>query len=607
MNPPTAGDDPSATQVLPSWLLDEPLSAAQLAAQTSAASADDQSRASTDEELPPWLASTDAPSGASVTEDVPAWLTSTDAPSGTSTNEELPPWLASTDQPASEQHTTQVYDVPTDDTPAWLSADTPSGAQIDEAPERSSSSGPEAEAVELPAWLSDSSSEAQGTPASTATDLPPWLADMSDQPVAAQPTHGLPAWLDESSERAPAADKQAGGQSELLGGLDLPAWLRDDKAATSPPQPVESAPTWLQREEPEPEEATPQVVAIQATPAPRIVRSPERLASMQMLEQLMAEPPAEPAPQPAVRRRSRVLTIAIALVALLIVGALLAVLLTQRLGLAFGAVAAPVPAAVAAAELVTNLPANRPVVLAYEWDAQRLGELRALEDTVVGQLATRKDVPLIFVSTDPQGALLANERVAQLNALNDQYHLNGLGYANLGFKAGGPLALRRFAANASFGTLFAQDASGIDLRSNDVTMESMCGSSTAAGCSWDNVSLLVVIADDVDDVRGWFEQIRSEHPDLQTLLLTTAEIAPQTQPYAAVSGVTALSGLHDAEAYGRALGAPSERLGRQVDATAIGGALFAAAVIVGGVPAWFVGWRSRRTNVTATEEQAWER
>jgi hypothetical protein len=202
---------------------------------------------------------------------------------------------------------------------------------------------------------------------------------------------------------------------------------------------------------------------------------------------------------------------------------------------------------------------------------------------------------LIFVSTDPQGTLLATERTVQLASINDNFHDQyGLGYVNLGFKAGGPLALRRFADNAAFGALFAQDASGIDLRANDVTMTSMCGGPTADGCSWDNVSLLVVMADEANDVRGWFEQVRSEHPGLQTLLLTSAEIGPEVQPYAATANVSLLAGLRDAEAYAQMIGAPSERIGRQLDATALGGALFAAAIVIGGIPALITGRRARR-------------
>ncbi|MDP9313392.1 MAG: zinc-ribbon domain-containing protein [Chloroflexota bacterium] len=618
--PPAASSDPSATHSLPAWLLDEPLPAAETTPPTTATAA-------TSDELPSWLQATDEPLPSASAGAGPAWLGLPDAPADEARPVEahtaeiysvpetdaLPEWLRTSDT-TPDAGAAQVYEAPAETTapaaaaskadtvelPAWL-------ADADAAPSSSPTSA--GATTELPSWLAEAENSSPNTPtaADTTTDLPSWLSDLPDQPVkTTEPSRGLPAWMEEPDQPA-AADQPNAEQSALIGGLDLPAWLRDESALTPAAPAAEPAPNWLQRVDQEPEEpAAPPAVVV--APAPRqVVRTPERVASMQLLDQLKTQPAAEPAPQVPERRRSRVLTIVLALVALLIIGAVLAILLSDRLGLNFGAVPAAAPTVAGAVQLVTALPANRPVMLAYEWDAQRLAELRPLEELLVGQLAGRRDVPLMFVSTDPQGALLANERVAQLEALNDLYHLNGLGYVNLGFKAGGSLALRRFASNAAFGALFAQDANGVDLRTNDVTMESMCGARTADACSWDNVALLVVMADDVDDVRGWFEQVRSEHPDLQTMVLTPAEIAPQVQPYAAAPNVTLLAGLRDAEAYARVQGVSGERLGRQVDAVAIGNVIFAAAVVVGGIPALILGWRARRADEGGVEEQVWDR
>lgn len=346
------------------------------------------------------------------------------------------------------------------------------------------------------------------------------------------------------------------------------------------------------------------VAAPGASPAPKIVRSAERVAAMQMLEQIVASPAPEPMPQPVVRRRSWLIPVLLVLAVLLIVGGILFVLLNPRLGLNFGAAPLAVPAASAAVQTIAALPANKPVVLAYEWDAQRVGELGALEDAVIGQLVQRTDVPLVLLSTDPQGALLAGERTTQLLAIKDGFHDQySLGLVNLGFKAGGPIALQRYADNAAFGELFAQDAGGYDLRAEPVAMQSMCGGSTAASCAWDDVGMLVILADEADDVRSWFEQVRSAHPNLPTLLLTPAEIAPQVQPYAVTANTSALSGLASAEAYNSARGIQDERLGRQVDATAVGGATFALLVLVGAVPAYITGRRERQDG----EDDLWRR
>jgi hypothetical protein len=610
-NPPTdelpawlsGGDEPAsatsgftpASDELPAWLSsDEPVSGTQ----PFNPPADD---------LPSWLS--DATNEPAITpntaytppqaDDLPPWLAATDEPTITpiaqpQQNDDLPPWLAATDEPTITPPAQQ-----NDALPPWLATDEPATA-VDAgrltAPESAPSQPTSADTVAFPSWLSDSA-PSQPAPANSTSDsdLPPWLSGMEAEapPKPAEPASALPSWLDEPSQ-PPTPTKQPAGQSEFLGGLDLPAWLREEgDVQQQPAAPVkEAAPDWLQKITPENDEAMP--VPQAAVAQPRVTRTPERVESMRLLEQMLSEPAPEPVPAPVKRRRSW-LPLLLGLILVLLVGAILFILLNNRLGLNFGAGAVPVPAAESAARTIDGLARQRPVVLAYEWDAQRLGDLRPLEETVIAHLATRRDVPLVFVSTDPQGSLLAAERAGQISQISDNFHDQyGLGYVNLGFKAGGTIALRQFAANESFGALFAQDASGNDLRANDVVMQSMCGAATADGCSWANVGLLVVIADEVEDVRGWFEQVRSQQPNLPLLLLTTSEIAPQVEPYVATVGTHMLAGAAAAEAYSRARGVQDERLGRQTDAAAVGGALFALLIVVGGPIAVFHGYRTRR-------------
>lgn len=594
----TASATPSftpASDELPSWLAaDEPVSGAQIFDQPA-------------DELPSWLsAGSDdtSPTAQSYeqpqVDDLPPWLAgdeSTSTPSVGYTQpqaDDLPPWLA-TDEPAST--TAPIAEQQTDDLPPWLAADEPATA-VDAgritAQEPTSSQPTSTDTVAFPSWLSDAApaQPAASEPASDA-DLPPWLSGIEAEAPArpAESAPSLPAWLDEPSQ--PATPKQPAGQSEFLGGLDLPAWLREEGDAQQPAAPVkEAAPDWLQKITPEADETVQVQQAVVAQP--RVTRTPERVESMRMLEQMLSEPAPEPVPTPVKRRRSW-LPLLLGLILILIVGAILFILLNDRLGLNFGVEAVPVPAASSAVETIDGLAAQRPVVLAYEWDAQRLGDLRPLEETVIAHLSTRRDVPLVFVSTDPQGSLLAAERAGQISSISDNFHDQyGLGYVNLGFKAGGSIALRQLAASESFGALFAQDASGNDLRANDVVMQSMCGSATADGCSWANVGLLIVIADEVDDVRGWFEQVRSQQPELRVLLLTTSEIAPQVEPYIVSAGTQMLAGAGAAEEYSRARGVQDERLGRQTDAAAVGSALFALLIVVGGPIAAFQGYRTRR-------------
>lgn len=625
-----------ALDELPAWLRDDTVASMPSEPEDQTPSwlqtSDEPGASAGDQTLPDWLALPDQPDeagsaqiyNAPAQDDLPAWLQSEDtgAPQQTSLppaspSSDLPAWLQDQDVTDVDTHTARVYDSPASEaSPAWSIADAdddqPGSARIYHTPETHTGSNiapppAGADTVDLPAWLSEAQPESDSeTTTPRDADLPAWLSGITPEETTSAPqaTTKLPTWLDEEAP-ADTGAKQEAPQSEIVSGLDLPAWLREGTEAPAPTAPAtEAAPAWLQRVAPEPEEVAAPIAVEEPAATPRLVRTPERIAAMQMLQQLRDQPAAEPVPQPAAARREWVLPVILLLVAALFIGALLYILLNNRLGLSFGAAPPSTPAAATVVQTIQGLPANRPVLLAYEWNAQRAGEIRPLEEAVLGQLAERTDVPLTFLSTDPQGSLLAGERAEQIRALQDNFHDQyGLGFVNLGFKAGGSLALRRFASNATFGELLAQDAYGNDLRANNVTLQSMCGSAGVEQCTWDNVSLLVVMADEVDDVRGWFEQVRSEHPNLQTLLITPSEIAPQVQPYASLPGVQALAGLSDAEAFFNARGINNESLGRQRDAVAVGGVLFSALVVVGAVPAYISGRRARRRG----EEDVWGR
>ena len=601
----TTTSDSFATQELPTWLMEEPASDHEISGGPTATT-----RPSAQDELPPWLQSPDEASTLPPPDATTAWLTGVDSPTsdvstpvahGSPT--EFPSWLTtdeSTSSPEDASHIGLVGGAVDASGTSMSSEQLPdsSGVRIYDVPKAQAES-----AVHTAAPPTDVQHPAITPP--TDAELPAWLAGIADEAPPAKPstTSSLPAWLEEPAKPTAAPTPPETGQSELLGGLDLPAWLRTDNERQPIATPVaEPTPSWLQHMASDNEEAIATDTAVEAVVGPRIVRTPERLAAMQLLEQLIVEPAAEPMPQPVVQRQPWLRNLLLALTALLIIGVIVIVLLFPRFPLNFGAV--PVPAIPTAAQVLATVPANRPVMLAYEWNGQRLGDLRPLEEAVVGQLAARTDVPLILLSTDPYGALLAQERATMLAALNDNFHNNyGLGYVNLGFKAGGPVALRRIASNEQLGSVFAQDFAGNDLSTNDVVMQSMCGAATATSCSWERMGLLVVIADEVDDVRTWFEQVRSEHPQLPTLLLTSAEIAPQVQPYAATPNVHLLAGAADAEAFLSSQGVVSERLGRQLDATALGGLAWSLLVLVGAVPAILTGRRQRRE----MEERSWER
>jgi hypothetical protein len=298
----------------------------------------------------------------------------------------------------------------------------------------------------------------------------------------------------------------------------------------------------------------------------------------------------------------RAATILQALAFLILLLAVLAALLGPRLPFAAGA-ATPSGSAAALATRIAALPQSAPVLLAYEWDARRAAEMEALEAAVVAKLTARR-IPLLLITTDPQGALLSERRASLLREGRDRfYNQAGLGFVDLGYKPGGALALARLAAD--FGSVFEQDWTGRNLTGERNVIQAMCQSANGAvsGCSLDRVGMVIVMADESEDARIWMEQVASGHPSLPITFVTPAELAPLIQPYLTRADVAMITGLRDAVGLQEFGGNADERLARRADAGTIGGAVFGLLVLIGMVPAVWSGRRARRRG----KANVWER
>ena len=591
--PITASAESDSGSELPDWLR-EPSAAEQ---STRPAAADD--------ELPDWLsapAGDQASAAASTQPDatsLPAWLLEMPDDEGAQTaaaggrqaapdEAELPPWLR-------------------DDAPqaaaAGDQAETGWGA-LPEAPVQPAEQAAGARVyagVEPPETPAAPIKGEKSTNGATA-DLPPWLigADTPAPPAGST----LPPWLNESDapDQATRPADSAGG--DFLGSLDLPAWLREGDTAPAPVAAAPATPAWLEGLEPAAAPAVEVAEPIVAAPrAPVIERTPERIAAMQLLNRLIAEPAPEPTVVAAPRRRASITALFQLIAFIAIVAAILAILLNPRLPLGFGAPQVAPPAVAQLSARLGALPAGAPVLLAYEWDARRSAELQPLEETLTGQLITRR-APLILMTTDPQGALLARRRAVLLRARGDNfYDQPGLGYVDLGFKPGGAVALARLAQD--FPSIFQQDWAGRNLQSEQAVINSMCMSQTGniADCSLSRVGMLVVLVDDEDDVRLWVEQVASAAPDIPVTFGAPAEIVPLIRPYVTRPNITVLGGLNDALALQTLASTSDDRLGRRADATAVAGAVFGALVLLGMLPALLSGRRARRRG----KASVWER
>ena len=490
--------------------------------------------------------------------DLPAWLrelpvaddtSQTPLPASKARSENLPDWLrdiaAAPPEPPSAPP--PAAPAPTGDLPDWLRDVAAAPPEPPSAPV-TPAGGAAPPAGDLPDWLQ--------TPASSSQETPPWLEDEHGRTIPSGDA-GLPDWLrgiditppDARDGQPQTMDSPAQISSDLLSGMDLPEWLRVESEPKPETAPVSARDLdWLKRlggiVEDEAGVGT-AVAAPKLPPPPAPQRTEEQMQALNLLRHLAAEPIPSAAPLPAPERESALQRIGLdrLLSITLLVLVLIAVVFS---GVAPSLEAPPlVPAVSDTHDQIAALGANDVVLVGYEWDARRVGELRPLERAVIGHLIAQ-NVKLILVSTDPQGTLLQFDLLDTLR--NAGYRQQGEGYLLLGYKPGGEIALRTLARDF-------QAVLRSDYRGDDAT-----GSALIAGIDTgrpiarlNDLSLIIVLADDTPDVQGWMEQV---YPQAQTggqptpmVFLLPEEAAPVVQPYMRQPGVAAIAGQRGALAY----------------------------------------------------------
>lgn len=523
----------------PPWLADERLD------QHADESLAGRAEAHTSGDLPSWSGGIVDESSEAV--DLPAWLRELPV---TDSTLQMPPSASAA--PPSGRHTGSPLppaapETPAGDLPDWLrdiAAETPAGASLPPA-------APETPASDLPDWLQ--------TPAPSSQETPPWLEDEHGRPIPTGATGdaGLPDWLrgadiaasdvrDGRSQTIEPATSQT--SSDLLSGMDLPEWLRVEPEPKSESVPVGARNLdWLKRlgSAAEDEVSVGSAVAPKLAPPPAPQRTEEQIKALSLLRHLAEEPIPAAAPLPAPERESTLQRIGIE--RLLSIALLIFVIIAVVFpGIApFLKTPPAIPAIAQAHEQIASLGENDVVLIGYEWDARRVGELRPLERAVIGQLIAQ-NVKLVLVSTDPQGTLLQFDL---LDALREAgYRQQGEGYLLLGYKPGGEIALRTLGRD--FQTVLRRDYRGDDATGSALIAGIDTGRPIA---SLNDLSLIIVLADDTPDVQGWMEQV---YPQAQTgdrpvslVFLLPEEAAPIVQPYMRQPGVAAIAGQRGALAY----------------------------------------------------------
>jgi hypothetical protein len=526
---------------------------------------------------------------------------------------DLPDWLrdiaaAPPVTPAAPSAPVAETTPPAGDLPDWL-------RDIAAAPP-AAPSAPVAETTpptgDLPDWLTGalsipdipSADEKPVAPPSTPSDLPDWLQTPDATPGAT----GLPDWL-RGAEVPAATDAHDGrshttepaaprGSSDLLSGMDLPEWLRVEPEPKPEPPPLSGRDLdWLTRLGSIAEDETITGVTVttpKLPPPPAPKRTEEQVAALNLLSRLAAEPiPAAtplPLPEPigALQRIGLERMISMVLLILVIVAIMVPGL--------FPALETP-PAIPGASEIyrqIAALGANDVVLIGYEWDARRVGELRPLEQAVIGQLIAQ-NVKLILVSIDPQGTLLQFDLLDTLRQAG--YRQQGEGYLLLGYKPGGEMALRM--VGRDFQTVLRSDYRGDDATGSVLITGVDTGRPIAR---LNDLSLIIVLADDTPDVQGWMEQV---YPQAQTgdrpvslVFLLPEEAAPIVQPYMRQPGVTALAGRRGALAYaalGQNAGSFDPMIARSIAQQRLATLLFALVLLFGLAGVGVAALRRRRS------------
>jgi hypothetical protein len=381
-------------------------------------------------------------------------------------------------------------------------------------------------------------------------EIPDWLADVKKGPAA--PATGI-----EAEPPVPTPDL-----NELLRPDALPEWMRKPAvtgpkgkeavpAATqpAPPDNLEQGelPRWLEAMRPIQSAAVPTedeervesvgplaglrgvlsaepVVAMPRRPgimAGNIDASPVQLTLTETLRRLLIEPEIR-----ASRKPVRAMLLTPLLRKLMSAILILSIVFPYFGGSIFSPTVYQPEANKMAGLLLNELPPDRPVLVAFEYDASAAPELETGATVLLEHLATR-GIPVFFISTQPNGTILG-EGLVQLN------QALGVGMpalkTNFGYIPGGAGGLRRLAGD------FRGTLSDTKFHWDLDPLVSIQGLS--------DFSLILVIAASPQSVRDWVEQVHTAVPSTPIVAMVSAASDALVFPYTqgsrpAISGLVA--------------------------------------------------------------------
>jgi hypothetical protein len=486
-------------------------------------------------ELPAWL-NTPAEPAKPNQDTTPKWLKNQ---SEAATTGELPAWLSSSEDtvrlPAATEEEPSGNEIPQDDAlgdlPTWLKAAAPHSSIYESPIEQPPVEVPAEDSSDTPDWLSafKPEEELEAKPAfekETPFDLPPAI-DVSAQDSGASDDlfKEMPDWLSNALDLPPSTSPTPITNTDAISPGELPSWVQamrpvDEAAPTfsslfSNDKSLESrgALAGLQG-------VLPSVPGFTPTSKPkpysiRLQASEEQQAHAALLEQILA---AETAPVPiasySAMRASRGLRwfLTFVIFAAVISGLLMrnAPIFSMPLG---------VPREVGGAlDVSRSIPEGAPVLVAFDYEASRTGEMEVAAAPFFDQMILLKHPRLTFISTDETGSILAERFIS--GPLSGHNYENGITYLNLGYLPGGQLGIRAFAQNPSF------------VSPLDMSLQPAWTSAPLEGVtSFSQFAALVLITDSADAARTWIEQTESARGNIPFVVISSAQAAPMIQPY----------------------------------------------------------------------------
>ena len=517
---------------------------------------------------------------------VPKWLK--EETSATSAEAEIPVWLSSGFPAAEPAATPPEKSIAEDssllgDIPNWLKASAPQSSIF------SDEQSP-VDSLDTPDWLKTSSDEAQPQSRMAFSGVesasPAFSADAQSSENMDALFTDMPDWLSKATDNSSLISQLPAADATSIEPAELPSWvqaMRPSGSANSVAFSVDEALetrgalAGLQG-------VLPAVPGYAATSKPKaysikLNASEEQQTHAAYLEQILA---AETAPIPIASfsslQRSRGLRWAITFIFFVILAPIL-FLQTQFFAMPVG-----IPNEIGdAMRIVQAIPEDAPVLVAFDYEPARVGEMEAAAAPIFKQL---RNPNLTFISTNETGGLLAEHfnsvSLAGLSAESGSQPLN------LGYLPGGQMGIRAFGKNPPAAAPF------------DIFLSPAWESPQLQGItSLSQFAALIIISDNANSTRAWIEQTSDTRGVIPILVISSAQAAPMIQPYYDSRQVSGLvTGLYGGAVVEQNNGSTGKITRRYWDAYSIGMYLAMVFILGGGLLNLALGLRDR---VTARE------